>query len=78
MLAHPIKKQRPVSKARARLRSPGYARELVARIRLHAAKNATVFRQWRFPNKAAQVRTVFGRLLRPAMLAHQIMTNRAK
>ena len=46
MLAHPIKKQRLVSKARAWLCSPGYARELVARIRLHVAKNATVFRQW--------------------------------
>jgi hypothetical protein len=30
-----------------------------------------------FPNKPAQVRTVFWRLLRPAMLAHQIMTNRS-
>ena len=80
MLAHPIKKQRLVSKARAGLCSPGYARELVARIRLHVAKNATVFPQWPvfgFPNKPAQVRTVFWRLLRPAMPAHQIMTNRS-
>jgi alpha-amylase/alpha-mannosidase (GH57 family) len=30
----------------ARQCSPGYARDLVARIRLHAAKNSTVFRQW--------------------------------
>ena len=30
----------------ARQCSPGYARDLVARIRLHVAKDATVFRQW--------------------------------
>ena len=79
MLAHPIKKQRLVSKARAWYARPAMLASLspdfgcmVLRMQLSFA-NVQCFG---FPNKPAQVRSAFWRLLRPAMLAHQIMTNR--